>query len=307
MKRQLVAIGGLVGFCTAVLVVGVSCDTESNPQAISILGNVLPDKEAGICVVRTSGGGQQAFLGGGILDLSITTSYGAFLMITNEFPDFESLTGFKTEHGRLDSGTIRLRKLNVTYSMDPALAASAAANAPALFTSLEISGDGTFSTSVPASGNVAPNSQGVAIADIVPEHVGQFLRAIPALTTGEKVNLVLDIQVEGLRADNATVKSGSFHYPITVCNNCLVFSNLSEASARQPFVATPPDDQPAATSLEDLIGDACAVGNDSAISNGICGAGFADECQLQRCLGLAAPPGMVALTCPNDKFAVPVQ
>lgn len=294
-----------------------ACGPES-ASTLQVLGNTIPDDA---CTVKAQGGGgQQAFRPSGVLDLSLGDAYYSYLMVTNQFPQFESATGYQPESLRVEPGDVTVTGVQVALNADWENLVSIPAQVDTAygvelqehFGDLGLSGEfqqvfggGPLYVQRMVSTNIAVGGTGVVIADVIPPHIGRALRGLQNLvdtdgTGADVVELIAQINIVGIRQDGKPVRSGTFFYPIKLCNGCLVADIYPPAIAQNPF--NPPAGEP--LSIEDALGTVsdgivpCAVGADDAVTNAFCGAVWATgTCQQARCLG--TPPGD-NLVCPSD-------
>ncbi len=284
----------LLVILTALPATGLSaCNLESVPQALVILANQVP--ETG-CVV-TAGGGASKIRSQGQLDLSIGRSYSGYLQVENLFPELTELTSFEGEDIRLDGAAVSLQALEIVHRL-PAEVLSDAGFQTAL-TELNVPAPGSTLT-VPISGAVLPGESTVAVGELIPANLGQALRNFSGLALGVEVGLVVEVVASGVRGDGSVVKSGTFFYPISLCNNCLVAGD-----SLQSVVEAPSEDDLAADTIF-AYGEVCEIGADVAVSNLFCslfrpGSASADDCKFNRCLGSVAG----TLQCPSDGQALP--
>lgn len=296
-----------------------ACGIEQ-PPAFLIVGNTIPDDS---CTVKAQGGAQSAFRAFGTLDLSIGDSYVAFLMVNNQFPQFESALEFQPDSLRLEPGDITIDGVQVTLQMDYAtlvadLDAAQLTTMNDEWTALGLASQfQALASATPlfyeryASGSVQVGATGVAIADIIPPHIGRALRAFPQLVdTSEgpaEIEAVAEVHVVGRRQDGKLVKSGLFRFPITFCNNCLVAPIYPQAIAINPFNPSAGDPLSVDVALGSLStgSQPCTAGADDVVTNAFCGALWAPgSCQQTRCLG-----GDVGdtLNCDGDGLFIPAQ
>ncbi|MEE2779808.1 MAG: hypothetical protein VYE15_04735 [Myxococcota bacterium] len=300
----------------------VACDVP-NPPALTVLGNVAPDDS---CTVKVEGGGQQAFIFEGVLDVSLGTQYIGNFMVENNFPQFESLTGFQPQNAQLDGSTVNLDKVNVALRLPvtvegiPVLFNAAGNAVPEvqehitdLQTGYGVTVDATLSTltyELPIQFTIPSTGTGLALAKLIPAHVGHLFRLLPELLpTNDNVSLatVVDFSVSGVRMDGRRVTSATVSYPINICHNCLVAQVFPETTAVSPF--SPPGDSEPLTEDEIMPnGVACYLGADVTVTNAVCGLkwpgpgpGDLNECARNRCLGKGnVATGAENLVCDSD-------
>lgn len=295
-----------------------ACGDVPNPAALRIVGNIIPDDS---CTVKTSGGAQQSFLARGILDVSIGTNYLAFLMVTNEFPEFEGVAQFQPEDARLDPSKITVDGLEIEIKLPSAIQEAyrdGKAEIADFNTALNKAKDNGFedlgflpgendaaeynSPTIkffrPFAVSVEPNSSNAVITDIVPAPFGQAFRSLPGIEQNQ-MEIILSIRAVGRRQDGVKVISGTFDYPLIVCYRCLVVDAFDASS---PIAQNPlnPSDGSDPLKFEDLICEGrplCAAGNNTCVFNPYCGAVLppSASCARARCFGTGT-----TLTCPED-------
>ncbi|MGM0574297.1 MAG: hypothetical protein ACQEXJ_01000 [Myxococcota bacterium] len=294
MKRSRWLHMSLVAVLSAAAV-GSACGDEVAP-ALVLTGNIIPEEQDGECTVRTQGGagGQQEMRFSGVLDLSIGERYVAFLGVQNNFDEFEAITGFQSEDGRLDPSTITIKGAEVSLDINPALIQRLPEAARNELLAFGVTGI-PLEYTVPGAAAVEPGSSGAVEIEVIPAQIGQILRQVSAVVTSD-VQVIAEIQLVAERQDGRRIRSGSFRYPIRLCNNCLVTQLYPEAQARDPFDLRPPSEFEPLT-VGDL-GLGCFLGQDQPVNNAVCGAFWTEPgCQQDRCLGLGADD---ALACDED-------
>ena len=166
-----------------------SCGTEIG-ATLYVVGNTVPQKST--CLVQAQGGGgQQAFRSRGLMDLSITSNYVAYFLTVNQAPQFESISGFEAESGRMDQSMVTLDTANITMSMSSAVVGQYNIEMGQASLSLGLSdsiwGTGqtcdasrcTTSYTLPISAELPPSGTGAVIIDLVPHNYGNILRHLP--------------------------------------------------------------------------------------------------------------------------------
>ncbi len=286
-----------------------ACDLGSNPPALIIRGNQVPEKTEQGCAIPTGGGGQQQFWLAGRLDLAVGSRYRAFLSVQNNFPTLQNLTGFEPTDARLEAGTILLTHAELTYRISQAavLEAFAAHDAAGTLEGLGIPLDASLPTTVNITGTIPPQSFNAVQIDLIPANHGILLRGLPGLADGGQIQVVVDVELVGTRVDGSEIRSGIWSFPITLCNGCGVSFAFPEAIATRPFTH-PSLDQPLTA---EQIGTPCTPGVDENVSNAFCGAfwgpesgGGGNTCKLNRCFGRGGDlPG--TLICTSDVAAIP--
>lgn len=267
------------------------CDLETNAPAIIMTGVLVPEDD---CTVRATGGSQQQTVPRGILDLSVTTSYYAFISVNNNFQPSDAIAEFEVTDGRLDGSTVTFTQAELTFRINTQALTEAYGELGADgLAGLGLSALATQTGTSPVGGAVEPGTGGAVGVQLIPDNIGQLLRNVPALGEGAKLQVVVEVTLVGRRADGDTVKSGVFEFPIDVCNNCLVIHALSPEVASAPFTL-------GGLGAGDL--EFCNPGQDSPITNAFCGVRYGTErpdggnqCALDRCLGTSA-----SLVCAND-------
>ena len=296
-KRWIVALVGCA------LLAGVpACDFETNAASLTLIGSIVPDET---CTVKTGGGGQQAFLTSGVLDLSVGNSYWMFLMFSNNFQSAETLSTFKPTDLRIDPATVTIDRVDLQVSF-PAELINAEMQVAMEELGLPLSAP-PWSFVRGAAVTTQPGSQGVVIVDILPSKVGQVFRYMEQLQEGFGVQITVRIQISGFRMDGDRVKSSVLKYPIVLCNHCRVFHDVSIPEASQPVEPTGAAES-GGTQLSFTM--PCSPGQDDYMS--VVGCGFlygphvtSDTCPLQRCLGPQNPTAPPILHCDNyDSYTV---
>ena len=319
LNHRIAALG-----LTAILLF-TGCGTELG-GVLYVVGNTVPEKST--CLVQAQGsGGQQAFRTNGVLDLSVRESYVAYLLVVNQAPQFESISGFEAEDGRLDQAMVMLDTATVTMSIAAQLVtdfeqvmgdASVSLGLPdSIWGALETCDvqKCTATYDIPISAELASGGTSAVIFDLIPANYGRILRHLPVfvqagLDAGPSVislgsadvELIFDVTLAGNRHDGKRVSSESFGYTVKVCNNCLVIDEYPEAVALNPFQ---PADGSEPITVDEIVGDLCAPGSDEPVSNAWCSVVYSvGSCQQTRCLtgiGQATPTGSEpTLYCPND-------
>ncbi len=323
--RRLSTLGLAVTLIVSFSLVLTSCGTELG-GVLYIVGNTVPEKST--CLVQAQGsGGQQAFRSKGVLDLSVRESYVAYFLVVNQSPQFESISGFETEDGRLDQSMIILDTATVTMSMSSNVVAEynqvMAEASISLGLSDSIWGGGqtcdaqkcTTTYDMAISAELISGGTSAVIFNLVPPNYGRILRHLPifvqagldegpaAINLGvADIELLFDITLSGRRHDGKRVSSEPFNYSVEVCNNCLVLDEFPAAVALNPFQ---PADGSEPVTVDEIIGDLCAPGSDEVVTNAWCSVAYGvGTCQQIRCLngiGEATPTGSeLTLYCPND-------
>jgi hypothetical protein len=290
-------------------------------------------------VQAQGGGGQQKFRPNGVLDLSVTDRYKGYFMVVNESPQFESISGFEAEDGRVDQSKIMLDTANVKLFMSQAVVntygprmnelAQSYGFSTVMWDTANCDGQQCFTEfTVPISVELLPGGTGAAIFDLLPANYGRIFRQLPILVNqdsavslvdnppivvaygGAELDLLIELAVAGKRHDGVEVSSEIFRYPVKVCNNCLVVNTYARAVALNPLN---PGDGYEPVPATEILGDVCAPGSDEKVPNAWCGLMYAQEggadpvlqCRLNRCLdgvGNVAPGGEPEQTlyCDND-------
>lgn len=319
IAHRLLALG-----LTALLAL-TSCGTEIG-GAFYIVGNTVP--ETSTCLVQAQGGGgQQKFRSSGVLDLSVRSSYVGYLLVVNQAPQFETVTGFAAEDGRLDQSMIVLDRAEVTMSMaapivsDHQQVMGEASLSMGLTDSIWGTGQTcnakvcTTNYTIPISGELQPGGTAAVIFDMLPDNYGRILRHLPIwVQAGESagpadvqlgnatLNLLFEVTLHGARHDGTEVSSEGFNYSVEVCSSCMVRNEFPPQLALNPL-APPQPFEP--IEIDELVADLCAPGSDEQVSNAWCSVAFAlGSCQQERCLsgvGQPTPNGSdLTLYCPDD-------
>jgi len=264
-----------------------ACNLENVPQALVIRGNRVPDTG---CVLNAAAAGGKVRLKG-TLDMSLGRRYDAYLIVENRFMELQELTAFEDDDARLDGSAVSFETLEIVHTL-PAGVLSDGAFQTAL-SDLSVPTPGS-TISVPISGFVAPDELGITQATLVPDNLGQAIRAFSGFAQGVDVEIGVEVRISGIRGDGTIVKSAPFFYSINACNNCLVVQDQALS-----VVSSPPSD----VGLTDIypFGEVCLAGQDVAVSNLFCaafgpGGVTPDDCKFNRCLGLASS----SLQCGSD-------
>jgi len=318
-------ISRLLALGLSVALVFTGCGTELG-GAFYIVGNTIPEKST--CLVQAQGGGgQQKFRSKGVMDLSVTDAYVAYFLAVNLAPQFESISGFGAEDGRLDQSTIALESATVTMSMDSGIVLQYEPvmrdASQSLGMSASIWGDGqtcddnrcTTTYTLPVSGEIQPAGTAAVILELLPSNYGRILRHLPIwiqagaaegpanINLGSaSLNLLFDVTLVGRRHDGKRVSSESFGYAVELCNNCLVRPEYPDEVALTPLEPHG-DDEP--LNVGEILGSICAPGSDESVVNAWCSVAYTNpSCQQLRCLtgvGQATPTGSeLTLYCPGD-------
>ena len=322
----------------ALILIFAGCGTELG-GVLYIVGNTVP--ESSTCLVQAQGGGgQQKFRPNGVLDLSVTDRYKGYFMVVNEAPQFESVSGFEAEDGRLDQSKIMLDTAIVKLYMSQTVVDSYGPfmndlsqgygfSAP-MWDPANCDGQQCYTEfNVAISVELLPGSTGAAIFDLLPANYGRIFRQVPIFVAqdaslnlvagapievqygGAELDLLFEVSVAGKRHDGVEVSSELFRYPVKVCNNCLVVKSYARPVALNPLN---PGEGFEPITAEEILGDVCAPGSDEAVPNAWCGLMYAQEggavdpvlqCRLTRCLdgeGQTSPGGAPEKTlyCDND-------
>jgi hypothetical protein len=328
----------ILALSIALTLILAGCGTELG-GVLYIVGNTVP--ESSTCLVQAQGGGgQQKFRPNGVLDLSVTDRYKAYFMVVNEAPQFESVSGFEAEDGRLDQSKIMLDTAIVKFFMSQTIVDSYGPVmndlsqgygflAP-MWDPANCDGSQCYTEfSVAISVELLPGATGAAIFDLLPANYGRIFRQLPVFVNqdssvnlvdgapiavaygGAELDLLFEISVAGKRHDGVEVSSELFRYPVKICNNCLVMNTYPRPVALNPLN---PGEGFEPITAEEILGDACAPGSDEEVPNAWCGLMYAQEggaadpvlqCRLNRCLdgvGDPAPGGAPdqTLYCDND-------
>lgn len=263
-------------FCCSLALGGLAaCNLESVPQALVIRGNKVPEDQ---CVISSSGGDNRV---DGHLDLSVGRSYVAYLAVENRFKELSAISQFEDEDARLDGATVTFTAVEVVHSFPTDVLTNGGFQAK--LTELKVPVPGS-TVVLPASGFAAPEEVAILAADLIPPNLGQALRAFTGFTQGVDVEIMTQITAIGIRGDGSQVRSATFFYPITVCNNCLVFFDGNDELT--------------------IYGgkNLCNIGNDIGVNTVFCARYLPGSCKELRCLGEGTGADLV---CPDDGQELP--
>ena len=315
----------------AALAVLPACGTEIG-AVLYVTGNTLPEEEE--CLVQASGGGgNQSFISVGVMDLRLTDAYRVNLMVQNQAPQFEGLTGFQVQDGRLDGqmvtlksakirltaprdaltdyvgieGTDRTNAIFTQVAVDLGLFTLADPSNASDFDSLwrcdAVTGECESSYDVPTSAQIEVAAQGAVSFDLIPANYGQMLRHMSlfvdasgdgSLGTGT-LEVVLSVTLHGTRHDGKSISSQTWTFPVTVCNGCLLeVSGLQSAQVEDPV--NPVGADPVAP--DDYI-KTCFPGSDEKVYDVWCSFMYPVDdpdlgCQRTRCLEGTGQPSPAA-------------
>lgn len=327
-----------IGAITIALVLALAgCGTELG-GVLYIVGNTVP--ESSTCLVQAQGGGgQQKFRPNGEMDLSLTDRYRVYFMVVNEAPQFESVSGFEAEDGRVDQSKVLLDTATVSLFMSKTVVDTFG---PAMNDLSQVYG---FSApmwdpancddfqcftqyTLPISAELLPGATAAVIFDLLPANHGRIFRQLPLFVNndnslnltpgpvtipfgGADLELVFEVSLAGVRHDGKQVSTELFRYPVKVCNNCLVQDIYERAVALNPLN---PGEGFEPITAQEIVGDLCSPGSDEKVSNAWCGFMFGQDdggdaavrqCRLTRCIdgvGSVAPGGapQQTLYCDGD-------
>jgi hypothetical protein len=289
------------------LALGMACDQATNPQALKIMGNQIPDQS---CAVSAEGGGGAAqFLLGGALDLALTTEWHANLLLRNDLPRGSELTGFEVASGRLDSNALTVTHVELSYAIsDEVLQCREVGNGcldtdpetdPSLFvdaaTIYEPQGLalGAFPADKGSGGVILePGGTGMlAGIPLVTHNRGLILRQLPIIQSRQRVRMIVTVRVYAQMQDasggsNGTVlRTPPLAFEVLLCWRCLVIDSAPIGEAENPALHE--------GLSEEQTKVPCTVGNDDQLHNPVCSLKYgtgSSNCELNRCLGRGNKP-----------------
>jgi hypothetical protein len=241
-KRALVA--GLIG--AGALLVGPGCaENESSLFVRSVLVVSPPE-----CVVKADPG--STMLLGGFMDLGLTDTYRAALLVGNQLVRRGSRDQLRTETSRV---TLRGAEVRVRNALGALLR--------------EFTVDGT--------GFVDPGTSDE------PGYGVMYVPMIPPGTAGLRPNttVVASVRVFGETLGGTEIESGDLSFPISLCNGCLVsFPPEADDPAQSGYQCIDQSSAGTASSGSSLSDEAypCWLGQDVAVDCRICVGSHPDVC-----------------------------
>lgn len=253
-----VRIGATVLAIAAYTLHGSGC-AEQEAQVYYIAGNQAVD-ESSNCELQL--GGQTAFRASGTLDLSMSDIYVLFPLIESGIPKTEEVTGKGPPELLADNSTVLIKGAILNYQVDPIIEAEIQAR-----TGVTLPQD----KFVYSAGSVEANKNTIGSIEVVTSDVGQLLQQAQ-LIMGEpyqSAELLVSVVLEGQLQDGTVVYSNEFTYPITICNQCLLYFPVPDCTdlTLEPEPVAP-----------------CFPGQDDAIDCRICYILADSEADAQKCL-----------------------
>jgi len=218
---------------------GLTTSCADNNSSMFIVGVISID--ASTCVAKPDN--TAVLLAEGVMDLAFTSSYTAWLLVGNQLTERASAEQLRTETSR-----VSLRGAEVTL------------------TTLDGRELGNYSTvgtgfSDASSGDVAAYS--AMAVNVIPSALGTSDAVRRARTVLAK------IRVFGETLGNTAVTSSELHFPIRVCEGCLV---NYPTDARDPL--TPTYECTTSTSTQQTTASPCVLGQDRAFGCTECSAAY---------------------------------
>ena len=254
-----VRIGASALAITLYLLHGSGC-AEQEAQVYYIAGNQSVD-ESSNCELQL--GGQSAFRAAGTLDLSMSNIYVLFPLIESGIPKTEEVTGKGPPELLADNSTVLIKGAIMVKRWTPLSSRNSGANRGDI-----------------AAGQICvfgrkcrgkPNKNTIASIEVITSDVGQLLQQAQ-LIMGEpyqSAELLVSVVLEGQLQDGTVVYSNEFTYPITVCNQCLLYFPVPDCTdlTLEPEPVAP-----------------CFPGQDDAIDCRICYILADSDADAQKCL-----------------------
>ncbi len=237
--------------------------SENEASAFFVQGNQAIDEKSN-CELQSSGGAQvmRPF---GVLDLSLANSYLLFPTVESNIPTTEEVNAKGASQLMTDSSTIQILGATVSYDVDPLIESEIAARTGAAIP------DDTF---VYTTGMVESGDKGLAAFEAIPSHIGELFRQATLImdTPYAASQILARVTIEGQLQSGETVKSNEFIFPITLCNQCLLFYPVPDCTdlASDPEVSIP-----------------CFYGQDDAVDCRLCYTLAKSPADAEKCL--AAP------------------
>jgi hypothetical protein len=233
--RRLLALAAV----TAPLVLLASCGRV--PGQFEILNDQLPLAAGSGCSIPVN---PNMYRGQGILDLSIVradfpTAYYVFPLLENNLPASTS--------GSLDPNEIQLSGFNIDVAplgnTQPQAVLDAFSSVPSYDVHYQ----------VPWSGGIGSGGgQLSAFAAAFPVPLAEALLASGAIASGPSLDVDLTVQAIGTTNSGQDMTSDPFHFPVQVCDGCLV-ANVGPC----PFAMPPPNPGNACNPAQDDPVDCC--------------------------------------------------
>ncbi|HSO38734.1 MAG TPA: hypothetical protein VLT33_39665 [Labilithrix sp.] len=241
---SLLAAGTLVGSALP------ACAT--NDQTIFIHGVLAPsaNRQGGSCTYNSDP--QQAFLFQPLVDIGLTDSYSAVLLVGNQLIPRGDPQANRAESNRvhINGGIVRVDNPDGTPIRE--------------FTSLSTGFNDPQNNNTPGYGPI-----GLVVLDAPTKDA--LLPSVQARGTSRTV--LVTVKVFGTSLGGVDVESGEFQFPMQVCRGCLVLQDGYDSTSKtQPRNCDKPAELSSATSTT----GPCYIGQDLAIS-------------CRNCRGLRSP------------------
>jgi hypothetical protein len=203
MLRPLIA-GGLMAAAAAS---AAGCaDNNSTLFIYGVLATVAP-----LCSVIADP--SQAMLGAGALDIALSSNYEGWLLVGNQYSPRGAKQQLKTETTKvtLTGAEITLKEA----ATDKVISCPNSANCGGPFS--------VYGSGFANSSRSEDPGWGAIYVQFLPNAVGEFFRAGTLKNPGPTlITVVANIKVYGTTLGNQDVESGTFSYPIQICNGCSI-------------------------------------------------------------------------------------
>lgn len=260
MKVERAGIRPLVLISIALCFLGACAEHEA--QVLFIESNQMIDDKSN-CELQVGGAG--IIRPYGYIDLSLTNKYILFPSFSSGMPKTEEVTGKSSTELASDNSTIQILGAIVDFDVDPLIGAEILARTGASIP------QGLF---VHTTASVEANSESLTAVEVVPPFVGELFRQAQLLmgVPYQSTQVLVRVTLEGQLLDGTTVYSNEFVYPLTFCNQCLIFFPVEDCTIQE-----------SATDLE----APCFPGQDDAVDCRLCYILASNADEAQKCL---APP-----------------
>lgn len=268
---------GLAGLALAAGGIAVFAACQHNDSSFFVKNVLYPTPAAAGQSCSFTSDPSQAFISNGVLDIGLTTEYGAEFLLGNQLISQSNSQQLKTETSII---TVQKAVVRVT---------DAAGNQLDTFTSL------TSGTVYQASGSVPGYAPiGAIIVSQKAAHAAAGL--IPA--SGGTATIVTYTKFEGQTLGGDSIESDEFEFPIQVCSGCLVsFAGESASSCNGISLKTPNClGAQLGTATSSSLATPCSLGQDTPVSCAAC-AGMFSVCDGQY------PGNSIPAACQADAGA----
>jgi hypothetical protein len=201
MLRTLVA-GGFIA--TVATLSAAGCSTDNSTLFIT---GVLYTK-APACVVTADPGG--VYLGSGVLDVAFATNYKAWVLVGNQYTPRGSKDNLRTETTGVN---LRGAEISLTTSEGNPIACGKTPGCDKF---------SVFGSGFAHSAKGTDPGWGLFAADLIPDSVGEGLKASIGQNRSKTMSIVANIKVFGDTLGNQEITSGQLSFPINVCYGCLI-------------------------------------------------------------------------------------